>query len=64
MVNVTQIMFKNCFVGPLEGVPDKIYLNKLGEYANGQTPGIHSNEGDGKLGYMSISTQLSVYATQ
>ena len=58
MVNDTQI------VGPLEGVPDKIYLHKLGGYVNGQTSGIHSNEGGGTLGYMSISAQPSVYATQ
>ena len=33
-------------------------------YVNGQTLDIHSNEGGGKLGYMSISAQTSVYDTQ
>ena len=63
MVNETQIMFQNCPVGSLEGVSEKIYLDKLGAYANGQTSGIHSNEVGGKLGYMSTSAQPSVYDT-
>ena len=64
MVNDTQIVFQICPVRPLEGVPDKIYLDKLGTYVNGKTSDIHRNEGGGKLGYMSISAQQIVYATQ
>ena len=64
MLNETQVVFQNFPVGPLEGVPEKIYLDKLGTYFNGQTAGIHSNEGGGKLCYVSISAQKSVYATQ
>ena len=64
MVNYTQIMFQNCHVGPLKGVPDKRYLKKLFSCVNGQTSGIHRNEGVRKLGYMSILEQLSVYTTQ
>ena len=64
MVNDTQIVFQNCPVGPLEGISDKIYINKLGSYVKGQTSGIHSNEVGRKLGYMSILAQPSVYATQ
>ena len=37
-------------VGPLEDVPDKIYLDKLGAYVNRKTLGICINEGGGKLG--------------
>ena len=55
MVNYTQIVFQNRSIRPLEGVPDKIYIDKFGAYVNGKTSGIHSNEGGGKLGYMSIS---------
>ena len=33
-------------------------------YVKGQTSGIHRNEGVRKLGYMSISEQPSVHATQ
>ena len=62
MVNDTQIVFHHCPIVPLEGVPENIYLNKLGTYVNRQTLGIHSNKGGGKLGYMSISAQPSVYA--
>ena len=50
MVNDTQIVFQNCPAGPLEDVPDKIYIDKLDAYVNGQTDGIHRNEGGGKLG--------------
>ena len=64
MVNDTQIVFQNHPVGSLEGVPDKIYLDKLSAYVNGQPSDIHSNEVGGKLGHMSISAQPSVYATQ
>ena len=64
MVNDTQIIFQNRPVRPLEGVPDKIYLDKLGTYVNGKTSDIHKNEGGGKLGYMSILSQQIVYATQ
>ena len=65
MVNETQIAFQNFPVGPLEGVTDKISTNKLGVYVNGQTLGIHRNEGGGgKLCYISILAQPSVYATQ
>ena len=55
MLNDTQIVFQYCPVGPLEGVPDKIYLNKFGRYVNGETLGIHINEGGRKLGNMYIS---------
>ena len=61
MVNDTQIVFQNCPVGPLEGVPDKIFLDELGAYINGQTLGIHINEGGGNWGCMSILAQPSVY---
>ena len=64
MVNDTQIAFQNCPVGPLEGVLDKIHIYKLGAYVNRKMLGIHSNEGGRRLGYLSISAQLSVYATQ
>ena len=64
MVNDTQIVFQNFSVGPLEGVPDKIYLDNISAYVNGQTSGKHINEGGGKLGYMYILSQPSVYATQ
>ena len=64
MVNDMQIVFQNSPVGPIEGVPDKIYLDKLGMYVNRQMKGIHINEGGGKLGYIYISEQPSVYATQ
>ena len=64
MVNDTQIMCQNCSVGPLEGITDKIYLDKVGVYVNRQTSGINSNEYRSKLGYMSILEQTSVYATQ
>ena len=50
MVNGMQTVFQNSPLGPLEGVIDKIYLNKLGAYVNGKTSGIHSNEGGSKLG--------------
>ena len=50
MVNDMQIVFQNFPVRPLEGVPEKIYLDKLGAYVNGKKLGIHSNEGGGKLG--------------
>ena len=50
MVNDMQIVFQSCPVGPLEGVPDKIYLDELGAYVNGQPSGIHRNEDCGKLG--------------
>ena len=57
MVNYTQIVFQNCHVRSLEGVPEKIYLNKLVAYVNIQMSGIHSNEGGTKFGYISISAQ-------
>ena len=60
MLNETQVVFQNFPVGPLEGVPEKIYLDKLGTYFNGQTAGIHSNEGGGKLGNMYILDQQIV----
>ena len=50
MVNDTQIVFQNFPVGPLEGVPEEIYIDELGAYVNGKKLGIHSNEGGGKLG--------------
>ena len=61
MVNDTQIVFQNCPVGPLEGVPGKKNIDKLGAYLNVQTSGVHSNEGSEELG---ISAQPSRYATQ
>ena len=61
MLNDTQIVFQYCPVGPLEGVPDKIYLNKFGRYVNGETLGIHINEGGGNGGCMSILEQPIVY---
>ena len=64
MINDTQIVFQNVPVGTQEGAPDKIYINKLGADANGQTSVIHSNKGGRKLVYLSILAQLSVYATQ
>ena len=64
MVNDTQIVFQTCPVRPIGGVPDKIYLDKLGVYVNGQTAGTHRNECGVNLGYGYISDQLSVYDTQ
>ena len=64
MINDTQILIQNFPAGNLEGDPYKIFLDKIGVYVNKQTSGIHSNEGWRKLGYISISEQPSVYATQ
>ena len=64
MVNDTQIVFQYFPVGRLKGVLGKIYLDKIGAYVNGKTADIHSNEGGGKLGYISILNQPRVYATQ
>ena len=64
MVNDTQIVFQFFPVGPLKVIPGKIYLDKFGMYVNRQTSGIHKNEDGGKLGYMSISAQPSVCATE
>ena len=64
MVNDTQTVFQNCPVRPIGGVPDKIYLDKLGVYVNGQTAGTHRNECGVNLGYGYISDQLSMYDTQ
>ena len=44
--------------------PRQNISKKLSIYVNGQTSGIHRNEGGGKLGYICILAQPSVYATQ
>ena len=59
-----QIQFQNSPVKPLEGILDIIYIDLIGVYVNGKTSGIHNNKGGGKLCYMSILEQPSVYATQ
>ena len=64
MINATRIVFQNFPVGPLEGVSDKIYIDKLGAHVRGQTLGIYSNESGGKLFCVSILEQPSLYATQ
>ena len=56
--------FKTALLDHQKASQTKIYIKNLGTYINGQTLGIHINEGVGKLGYMYIQAQPSVYATK
>ena len=54
--------FTECPVEPLDGLPTNSYLTAVNMYLNQCSSGVHSNLGDGTLGYLILTATPAVYA--
>ena len=55
--------FSECTLAPCEGIPNHGYLTAINMYLNQCSSGIHSNLGDGTLGYLILTATPVVYAS-
>ena len=54
--------FSECPIAPLEGTPNHAFLTEMNTYMDMCSSSLHSNLGNGQVGYLVVTAQPAAFA--